>query len=190
MTTPRSTSPVRRRGVQVRHRDLHTADLTMHRHLPLTALPLTVIEAAVLLDDAAVVDRALQQRIVTLGELDSAHERNKGRRGSKTAAKLLKTARSGGASEGERLLHRLLREAGITGWKPHVRACGFEIDVAFDTQRVAIEVDGWAWHAAFCDMYTRRAGVNITKRRYARPRCAAVLTSSRDMEIGGYLQSV
>ncbi|AEF40757.1 endonuclease domain-containing protein [Hoyosella subflava] len=132
--------------MQVQHRDLHRADLTMHRHLPLTALPLTVIEAAVLLDDAAVVDRALQRRIVTLGELDSAHERNKGRHGSKAAAKLLKSARNGGASEGERILHRLLREAGITGWKPHVRAFGFEIDVAFDAQRIAIEVDGWAWH--------------------------------------------
>lgn len=146
ITTPRSTTPVRRRGVRIRHRDLHHDDLTLHRHLPVTALPLTVIEAAVLLDDATVVDRALQQQIVSLADLEAAHKRNKGRHGSKAAAGLLRTASEGGASEGERMLHRLLRQAGITGWKPHVRACGFEIDVAFEAQRIAIEVDGWAWH--------------------------------------------
>ncbi len=44
------------------------------------------------------------------------------------------------------MLHRLLRQAGLTGWRPHVRSCGYEIDVAFVSERVAIEVDGWAWH--------------------------------------------
>ncbi|MGI9210585.1 MAG: endonuclease domain-containing protein, partial [Rhodococcus sp. (in: high G+C Gram-positive bacteria)] len=42
--------------------------------------------------------------------------------------------------------HRLLRDAGLTGWRGHVWSCGFEIDVVFEADRVAIEVDGWAWH--------------------------------------------
>lgn len=49
-------------------------------------------------------------------------------------------------SEAERILHRLLRTAGLIGWRAHARSCGYEIDVVFDAERVAIEIDGWAWH--------------------------------------------
>lgn len=41
---------------------------------------------------------------------------------------------------------RLLRRAGITGWAVHVPYAGYEIDAAFPLERIAIEVDGWAWH--------------------------------------------
>ncbi|WP_228524356.1 endonuclease domain-containing protein [Rhodococcus rhodochrous] len=56
------------------------------------------------------------------------------------------TARDGGHSQAERIFHRLLRQAGLTGWRAHVMSCGYEIDVAFEAERVAIEIDGWAWH--------------------------------------------
>lgn len=91
------------------------------------------------------MDRALQ-RHVSLPMLQAAHERNLGRHGSAEAGRLLASAAEGGASEAERMLHRLLRNAGLTGWRQHVHSCGFEIDVAFPRARVAIEVDGWAWH--------------------------------------------
>jgi very-short-patch-repair endonuclease len=41
----------------------------------------------------------------------------------------------------------ILRDAGLTGW---LRAVGFErwtIDFAFPDAKVAIEVDGWAYHS-------------------------------------------
>jgi very-short-patch-repair endonuclease len=49
-------------------------------------------------------------------------------------------------SAAERLLISLLRDSGLTGWE---RGLPFErwiIDVAFPEARLAIEVDGWAWH--------------------------------------------
>lgn len=91
------------------------------------------------------MDRALQ-RYTTLAQLSVVHERNAGRAGASAAARLLSAAGEGGASEAERMLLRLFRRAGVTGWQVHVRSLGFEIDVAFVRERVAIEVDGWSWH--------------------------------------------
>ncbi|MFD4469312.1 endonuclease domain-containing protein [Rhodococcus sp. NPDC058505] len=131
---------------RIRRRDLHWADTRSTRGLRVTELPLTVLEAAVVLPDGSVLmDRALQ-RHTTLPILVAVHERNRGRSGAAAAARLLHSAGEGGHSEAERMLLRLLRSVALNGWRPHVRACGYEIDVAFIRDRVAIEVDGWAWH--------------------------------------------
>lgn len=133
-------------GIMVRRRDLDWPDAATNRGLRVTDVPLTVLEAAVLVPNGSVLmDRALQ-RDTTLPILQSVHERHAGRVGAVAAANLLRAATEGGASEAERMLQRLLRRAQINGWTPHVRSCGFEIDVAFPSQRIAIEVDGWAWH--------------------------------------------
>ncbi|MDG3014871.1 type IV toxin-antitoxin system AbiEi family antitoxin domain-containing protein [Speluncibacter jeojiensis] len=146
VTIPERRTVRARDGVRVRRRDLNPADMLIRKSLPCTALELTVLEAAVDMRDGSVMmDRALQRR-TTLAALQAAHERNLGRRGSTAAAALLRSAGEGGASEAERMLHRLLRRVGIAGWRPHVRSCGYEIDVAFTRARLAIEVDGWAWH--------------------------------------------
>jgi hypothetical protein len=43
-------------------------------------------------------------------------------------------------------LVRILREAGITGWVLGHPFGPWRIDLAFPARRVAVEVDGWAWH--------------------------------------------
>ena len=146
ITIPAARAVRRRDGVRIRRRDLDWVDTATSRHLRVTGLPLSVLEAAVELRDGSVLmDRALQ-RHTSLKALEAVHARHLGRRGSAAAALLLRAAGEGGASEAERMLHRLLRRHGLTGWRPHVLSCGFEIDVAFASERVAIEVDGWAWH--------------------------------------------
>ncbi len=57
--------------------------------------------------------------------------RNKGRYGSPAARRMLKAAEDGARSAAERLLVRLLRQAGITGWKANYPAGPYVIDVAF-----------------------------------------------------------
>jgi len=147
------TIPHRRRaprvpGVRVRRRDLHHNDVARRRHLQVTAAPLTVLEAMVVGTGGSVLlDRALQQW-VHLEMLHRVHQRNLGRRGSAVAGELLAAAADGAASQAERLLHRLLRRAGIAGWQSAYRCLGYEIDVAFPDQQLALEVDGWAWHSA------------------------------------------
>ena len=50
------------------------------------------------------------------------------------------------ASVAERLLVRMLRDAGARGFHCGFPASGHLIDIAFPHAMVAVEVDGWAWH--------------------------------------------
>lgn len=67
------------------------------------------------------------------------------RRGSTAIRRLLDTAAGGARSEAERLIIRLLRQAQISGWTANFAVGGYVIDIAFPHQRVAIEIDGWAF---------------------------------------------
>ncbi|HEU0128314.1 MAG TPA: DUF559 domain-containing protein [Pseudonocardiaceae bacterium] len=147
VTVPRQRWPGLRSGIQVRRRDIDPFDLSEYRDLPVTGLALTVLEAAVALGPggAVLLDRALQQH-VTFGVVYRAHCRNLGRSGSAAASDLLTAAADRACSQAERLLIGLLRGAGITGWELNYRYQGYVIDVAFPAQRLAIEIDGWAWH--------------------------------------------
>lgn len=145
------TVPRRRRSTTssaaIRRRDLSHLDRLELRGLWVTDVALTVLEAAVALgpDGAAFLDRALQRR-VRFAALHRAHCRGLGRRGSPAAAALLSVASDRAGSHAERVLVRLLKDAGIRGWALHHRVLGYELDLAFVRERVAVEVDGWAWH--------------------------------------------
>ncbi|GEL18556.1 DUF559 domain-containing protein [Pseudonocardia asaccharolytica] len=148
VTVPRRRSPASRPGVSVRRRTLEPVDLVEHRGVALTARPLTVLEAAVEMGTAgggAFLDHALQ-RFIRFPAVYDAYCRNLGAHGSATARLLLVAAADRSASVAERLLVRRLREARIDGWRAGFEAGGFVIDIAFPLARVAIEVDGWAWH--------------------------------------------
>jgi len=94
------------------------------------------------------MDGALQRR-VDLPQLYRAHRRNERRHGAKAAGRLLAAASDGARSEAERLLIRLLRDAGVTGWQANYPVGPYRVDVGFPTQKVAIEVDGWAFHSDY-----------------------------------------
>lgn len=147
VTVRRDRNPGMRPGVAIRRRDLPYPDLVAVRDLWVTDLPLTVLEAAIALGTGGseLLDRALQRR-VKFAAVYRAHCRNHGRRGSAQASRLLAVAADRAASHAERLLVRLLQAAGINGWELGYPLQGYLIDVAFPVQRVAIEVDGWAWH--------------------------------------------
>lgn len=113
----------------------------------MTALPMTVVEAAVRRGGGPkILDQALQRR-THLPALWTTHLRNKGRHGSPAARRLLRAADDGARSEAERLAARLLNLAKITGWKANQRVAGYEVDVLFRGPKVAIEIDGFAFHS-------------------------------------------
>ena len=160
VTVPRDSNGRGRLGSRVRRRDLTPADVVERRGLRATALPLTVIEAAVRRRGGArLMDSALQ-RDLELRELWHAHLRNKGRYGSPAARRLLQAASDGARSEAERLLVKLLKEAGITGWRTNYPVGGYKVDVAFPGPKVAIETDGWAFHSDQDDFQNDRERQN------------------------------
>lgn len=144
---PRNASGRKRSGARLRRRDRDPADIVLCGGLRVTAAPLAAIEAAVgVHGERAATDRALQDG-TGLRQLWDAHLRNKGRYGSPAARILLQAAADGTHSEAERLLGRLLKSAKLTGRRSNVRIGGDVVDVVFREAKVAIEVDGWAFHS-------------------------------------------
>lgn len=146
VTIPRTGHHPQRHGIRLRRRDLDPCDVVERRGLRVTALPLTVVEAAARRGGGAKLMDSALQRHTELRDLWRAHLRNKGRHGSPAARRLLQAAADGARSEAERLLIKLLREARITGWKANYRLGRYVIDVAFPADKLAIETDGWAFH--------------------------------------------
>jgi very-short-patch-repair endonuclease len=146
VTVPRVSNHRARPGMRLRRRDLDPHDIVERNALRVTALPLTVVEAAVRRGGGAKLMDSALQRHAELAQLWRAHLRNKGRHGSPAARRLLQAAQDGARSEAERILVKLLRDAGLTGWKTNYPIGGYKVDVAFPEPKVAIEVDGWAFH--------------------------------------------
>jgi very-short-patch-repair endonuclease len=135
-----------RPGVRVHRRDLANVDVAVVRGLCVAGRALTALEAAIAKPDgSAFLDRALQ-RHVPFEDVYGAYCRALGRRGSADMGRLLIAAADRADSAAERVLLHLLRAAGITGWVVGHPCEQYQIDVAFPGVKVAIEIDGWAWH--------------------------------------------
>ncbi|MEU6700812.1 DUF559 domain-containing protein [Pseudonocardia sp. NPDC046786] len=147
VTVPRTLRRPARPGVRLRHKDLPADDRVVVRQVRVTSAALTVLEtAAVREDGAAFLDRALQ-RHVSPAQLAGAHHRALGGHGMGRAGRLLVGAMDRADSAAERRLVALLRDAGLAAGLVRGMAFGrWTVDLAFPGERVAIEVDGWAWH--------------------------------------------
>jgi very-short-patch-repair endonuclease len=146
--TPRVAGAVVRRAV------LPDGDVCRRAGLPVTCSARTVHDCLLTLPRPAartLLDRALQQGLVTATDLRQRQHHAKGRWGAAQARRLLAELQDGSHSDGERRLARALRRRNVTGWVAnlHVRLarCTAILDVAFEEARLAVEVDGWAWHS-------------------------------------------
>ena len=117
--------------------------------LTLTAPALTALDLCERLGGEA-IDQALLSRSTTLLLLHEALALTGGRTGNPTRRQLLLDSRDEPWSEAERDFHRLLRAAGITGWKGNRdpdRRRKVYADVMFRRLRLVIEVDGREFHS-------------------------------------------
>jgi very-short-patch-repair endonuclease len=145
-TLPVDRKPRSQPGIQVRRRELQRLDVTVVRGLRVAAAPFAALETAVALRDGSVfLDRVLQ-RHVRFPELYRCFCRNVGRHGSSEAGRLITGAADRADSAAERVLTQLLRQSGISGWRTAEPFGPYVIDIAFAEAKLAIEVDGWAWH--------------------------------------------
>ncbi len=152
---PKSSHGRSRDGTRLRRRDLSSTDIVERNGLQISAVPLTVLEAAVRTRGGAKLMDSALQRHVELPTLWTAHLRNKGRHGSPAARRLLQAADGGAQSEAERLFQRLLTNAGIGGWMANRRVAGYEVDFVFRDAKLAIEIDGFAFHSDGNDFQRR-----------------------------------
>lgn len=142
--TRRKTPP----GVRMRRRAIDSCDRVVVRGVGVTAGPLTVLEtAAEIRDGASFLDRALQ-RHVRFGDVHRAYCRSVSARGMARAGKLMIAAADRADSGLVRRLAAALRAGGLSDGLVLGEPFGpWEIDLAYPAVRLAIEVDGWAWHS-------------------------------------------
>jgi very-short-patch-repair endonuclease len=116
------------------------------RGLSVTNRGLAALETAVVRPDgSAFLDRALQ-RHVPFADVYAAYCRALGRHGSGDMGRLLIAAADRADSVAERIVVRLLRAAGVTGWVLGHPFGPYRVDLAFPAAKLAVEIDGWAWH--------------------------------------------
>ena len=116
----------------------------------MTAPSLTAIDLATF-DFTDPIDRALRSKQATLATLTEALDLTRHRRGNAERWQLVLDSRAEPWSVAERTAHRLYRRHGITGWVANRRlilphAGTYYLDIAFDREHVAGEVDGWEHH--------------------------------------------
>lgn len=147
VTVPRdrARAPTLPCALEVHRRDLLPADREVVRGLAVTTAPLSALEAAEIAG-STVLDRALQEGVVTVDSLAAAVKRNAGRHGMPEARRLLEVIAGDAESEAERRFQALMELHHITGWCAQFPFGVYAVDFAFPAQRLAIEIDGWAYH--------------------------------------------
>jgi very-short-patch-repair endonuclease len=128
------------------------SDLVVSRSgLRLTSPALTALDLCATLGGDA-IDQALRTRAATLAHLHRAMELTAARVGNRTRRQLLLDSRAEPWSEAERRFHRLLRNAGITGWKANrpvvLDDSTCYVDVIFHEIKLIVEIDGRLFHTA------------------------------------------
>ena len=141
-------------GVRVVRRDLPPKDCAEQHGLPVTNRTVTaldMISELPLTEALPFADRALQQRWFSR---EAAERRLRGRLpGNPRLREVMRLVGPGDAeSEAERLAHRALRDAGITGWTAGlelwIEGIRVVVDIAFPELGLAIEIDGFAYHSS------------------------------------------
>ncbi|SHG01288.1 Very-short-patch-repair endonuclease [Jatrophihabitans endophyticus] len=141
-------------GVRLRRHDLLAGQTRIRSGLPVLDRRGTVVALLRELpftQATRLADRALQRGWIERSTCTAALTREPRIRGNPQLRRIAAQLADGAAAESERVLHRLLRRAGIRGWTPnqevwHAGELLGVVDVAFPLHRLAVEVDGMAYH--------------------------------------------
>jgi very-short-patch-repair endonuclease len=142
-----------RDGIHVHGGRLDPRDVTRHQGLPLSAPARTLIDVAGTSAEREVeraYAEALARRLVTRVALQAAVKRA-GRRAGVAVVRRLLEAEHGPAltrSEAEERLLALLRAGGLPEPDTNARVGPYEVDFLWRTERLAVEVDGYAFHSS------------------------------------------
>ncbi len=141
-------------GVRLHRVPVPSTEVTLRSGLPMTRRSWTVLDLLGRLrwpEATRLADRAVQRGWIRPGDVADRVRRHPGRTGNRQLRALEPFVTDGAAAQSERILHALLRRAGLQGWKPnldvwHHGELVAVLDVGFPERRVAVEVDGMAFH--------------------------------------------
>ena len=160
VTVPRNSHGRRHPGCRVRRRDLDTTDVIERQGLRVTNLPLTVVEAAVRRGGgSSLMDSALQ-RHTDLRALWAAHLRNKGRYGCPRHAGYCKPRAMARDPRPNELSPDCSPEP-VSRVGKRTTPSPDEVDFAFTGPKIAIEIDGLAFHSDADDFQRDRIRQNV-----------------------------
>lgn len=165
----------RRRGVRIHRTELvHRSDIRVRAGLPVTSPIRTLIDIAPSREPRELeraFDEALVRGLVRLPDLRQRVKLGADRRGLRPIRELMarETGTTFTRSQAEELFLKLVRQAQLPAPQVNARRHGFELDFFWEAQRVAVEIDGFAFHG------TRRA-FERDRRRDARLQAAGIST--------------
>jgi very-short-patch-repair endonuclease len=152
-----------RPGVRV-HRAgaLDIRDVRMHHGFPVTAPARTLLDCAATPALDRLLNEARALKLVTDPELEAAMERSPGHRGGAALRALLAAETETGftRSKAERLLKRLVRDAGLERPIFNTTVEGVEADAYWPRLRLVVEVDGHRFHGHYQAFQRDRAKAN------------------------------
>ena len=138
---------------------IHRRRRDAHAHvvlagLPVTSRPDTVLDQLGILhprDASMLADRAIQRQWLGVDQVGARLTEHPRWPGNTQLRRIASRLGDGAASMSERRLHRILRASGIRGWKANYQLWRdgqliAVLDVAIPHLKVAIEVDGMAYH--------------------------------------------
>lgn len=152
---PHARRVVKPRGAELCRAVVDPQAWLVRDRLRLTTRVLTVLDYVPSLsprDCRTFVDRALHQGWLAVQDVDDHLGRYPGRHGNGVLRRLLPELSDGAAAHSERVAHRLLDDARIGGWVPNLAVWADGelvgvLDIGFDDIRLAVEIDGWAFHS-------------------------------------------
>lgn len=130
---------------------LDADEIRRHRGLPVTAPVRTVIDLASELGATElerITAEAERRKLLRREGLRSALELTGNRRGTRVLRSVLAEGPAFTRSEAERRFLSLLRQARLPLPRMNARIGEFEVDFLWTTQRLVIEVDGFAFHSS------------------------------------------
>ena len=140
-----STRVASRPGYRLSRRRIPPELVVERAGLRYTAPALTAIDLATF-QCADAIDVAHRTRAATLEGMYEALRLTPNRAGNQERLKLIIDSRNEPWSAAERLAHRILRAAGLTGWETNLpvflEGSLYFIDIAFPHIKLAIEIDG------------------------------------------------
>jgi very-short-patch-repair endonuclease len=142
---------VARPRIEIHRAVLERQDIRRRHGMPLTSPPRTILDLAAGLapyELERLIAEAQYRRLASEAELRDQLARNPGRPGTRALRAVLDLP--GGPrrtrSPAERQMLRLLRDAGIGGYEVNARIHGYEVDLLWRRERLALEIDGYEAH--------------------------------------------